>query len=291
MVLLRFGVNVKEGPFHTDTGRLYGTKICRFEFVDGAEYTNSTGSVYDIIPNARNIQVAISEETNRLSVKYITYDNKNGFKVFDLRSVLNNRPRVLASFLIPNWLEDSINPNQGHSVYENRIYHYQGGDSQWAEARITVLDFRGNVLDSNIIKDGIGFTNREPEGLYLRCNNGIYELYAGISEGAWPNRKYHIYKYYEGLGSEYEKRGTFIHNNGYLTDIYETIIDTNLDGTARRKEYLIYSSNKTSQFIIGSFKNGSWWVNNELYTPEVNDAIIAELIESDNAMEIILLTK
>ena len=279
-----------EGRPHTDTGRLYGTKICRFEFVDGAEYTNSTGSVYDIIPNARNIQVAISEETNRLSVKYITYDNKNGFKVFDLRSVLNNRPRVLASFLIPNWLEDSINPNQGHSVYENRIYHYQGGDSQSAEARITVLDFRGNVLDSNIIKDGIGFTNREPEGLYLRCNNGIYELYAGISEGAWPNRKYHIYKYYEGLGSEYEKRGTFIHNNGYLTDIYETIIDTNLDGTARRKEYLIYSSNKTSQFIIGSFKNGSWWVNNELYTPEVNDAIIAELIESDNAMEIILLT-
>lgn len=279
-----------EGRPHTDTGRLYGTKICRFEFVDGAEYTNSTGSVYDIIPNARNIQVAISEETNRLSVKYITYDNKNGFKVFDLRSVLNNRPRVLASFLIPNWLEDSINPNQGHSVYENRIYHYQGGDSQSAEARITVLDFRGNVLDSNIIKDGIGFTNREPEGLYLRCNNGIYELYAGISEGAWPNRKYHIYKYYEGLGSEYEKRGTFIHNNGHSTDIYETIIDTNLDGTARRKEYLIYSSNKTSQFIIGSFKNGSWWVNNELYTPEVNDAIIAELIESDNAMEIILLT-
>lgn len=279
-----------EGRPHTDTGRLYGTKICRFEFVDGAEYTNSTGSVYDIIPNARNIQVAISEETNRLSVKYITYDNKNGFKVFDLRSVLNNRPRVLASFLIPNWLEDSINPNQGHSVYENRIYHYQGGDSQSAEARITVLDFRGNVLDSNIIKDGIRFTNREPEGLYLRCNNGIYELYAGISEGAWPNRKYHIYKYYEGLGSEYEKRGTFIHNNGHSTDIYETIIDTNLDGTARRKEYLIYSSNKTSQFIIGSFKNGSWWVNNELYTPEVNDAIIAELIESDNAMEIILLT-
>ena len=35
----------------------------------------------------------------------------------------------------------------------------------------------GNVLDSNIILNDINFDVKEPEGLFVRENNGIYELY------------------------------------------------------------------------------------------------------------------
>lgn len=208
------------GEPHITTGKLFGTKICRFTFENGKEYTTSAGNVFDMVTDARNIQVSVSEQTNRLSVKYITYSNKNAIKVYDLKSVIDNDPRMLASFTIPSWLETSISPNQGHSVYGNRVYHYQGGDSAVNEskARVTIFDLMGNVLDSNIILDDINLDVKEPEGLFVRENNGIYELYAGLSEGAWPNRKYHIYKFMDSLDDDFEKRGSFIHNNGYKSN-------------------------------------------------------------------------
>lgn len=280
------------GEPHITTGKLFGTKICRFTFENGKEYTTSAGNVFDMVTDARNIQVSVSEQTNRISIKYITYSNKNAINVYDLKSVIDNDPRMLASFTIPSWLETSISPNQGHSVYGNRVYHYQGGDSAVNEskARVTVFDFMGNVLDSNIILDDINFNVKEPEGLFVRENNGIYELYAGMSEGAWPNRKYHIYKFLDSLDSDYERRGSFIHNNGYKSNIEEVIINTNFNGSERRKAYLLFTDKINSKFVVASFKSGKWWVDTEEYIPGINDAVIAELIETNDRADITLLT-
>ena len=280
------------GEPHITTGKLFGTKICRFTFENGKEYTTSAGNVFDMVTDARNIQVSVSEQTNRLSIKYITYSNKNAINVYDLKSVIDNDPRMLASFTIPSWLETSISPNQGHSVYGNRIYHYQGGDSSVNEskARVTVFDFMGNVLDSNIILDDINFGVKEPEGLFVRENNGIYELYAGMSEGAWPNRKYHIYKFIDSLDTDYERRGSFIHNNGYKSNINEIVINTNFDGSDRRKSYLLFTDTIVNRFIVASFKSGKWWIDSNEYTPGINDSIIAELMETNDRVDISLLT-
>lgn len=280
------------GEPHITTGKLFGTKICRFTFENGKEYTTSAGNVFDMVTDARNIQVSVSEQTNRLSVKYITYSNKNAIKVYDLKSVIDNDPRMLASFTIPSWLETSISPNQGHSVYGNRIYHYQGGDSSVNEskARVTVFDFMGNVLDSNIILDDINFNLKEPEGLFVRENNGVYELYAGMSEGAWPNRKYHIYKFMDSLDDDFEKRGSFIHNNGYKSNIEEVIINTCFNGSDRRKAYLLFTDKVSNKFVVASFKSGKWWIGTEEYTPRINDAIVAELAETNDRVDVSLLT-
>lgn len=280
------------GEPHATTGKLFGTKICRFTFENGKEYTTSAGNVFDIVTDARNIQVSISEQTNRLSVKYITYSNKNAINVYDLKSVIDNNPKMLGSFTIPKWLETSISPNQGHSVYGNRVYHYQGGDSAVNEskARVTVFDFIGNVLDSNIILDDINFGVKEPEGLFVRENNGIYELYAGMSEGAWPNRKYHIYKFMDSLDVDFEKRGSFIHNNGYKSNIEEVIINTGFNGINRRKAYLLFTDKVSNKFVVAGFKNGKWWIGTEEYTPNINDSIVAELIEANDRVDISLLT-
>lgn len=280
------------GEPHITTGKLFGTKICRFTFENGKEYTTSAGNVFDMVTDARNIQVSVSEQTNRLSVKYITYSNKNAIKVYDLKSVIDNDPRMLASFTIPSWLETSISPNQGHSVYGNRVYHYQGGDSAVNEskARVTIFDLMGNVLDSNIILDDINLDVKEPEGLFVRENNGIYELYAGLSEGAWPNRKYHIYKFMDSLDDDFEKRGSFIHNNGYKSNIEEVIINTCFNGSDRRKAYLLFTDKVSNKFVVASFKSGKWWIGTEEYTPRINDAIVAELAETNDRVDVSLLT-
>lgn len=281
------------GEPHITTGKLFGTKICRFNFEDGREYTTSAGNVFDMVQDARNMQVAVSEETNRLSIKYITYSNRNAINVYDLKSVIDNNPRLLASFTIPSWLETSISPSQGHSVYGNRIYHYEGGDSSVANGnntRITVLDFLGNVVETNLVEAGINLANREAEGLYVRENDGIYELYAGFSSGPWPNRKYQIYKYTDGLSEGYEKRGSFIHNNGYRTSIHEDMINTYFDGSDRRKAYLLFTDKVNSNFIVAKYKSGKWWYNDDVYNPGINDAIIAELVETNDRVDITLLT-
>lgn len=276
------------GEPHITTGKLFGTKICRFTFENGKEYTTSAGNVFDMVTDARNIQVSVSEQTNRLSVKYITYSNKNAINVYDLKSVIDNNPKMLASFTIPSWLETSISPNQGHSVYGNRVYHYQGGDSSVDESktRVTVFDFSGRVINSNIILDDIKFSVKEPEGLFVRENNGIYELYAGMSEGAWPNRKYHIYKFSDSLGTNYEKRGVFTHNNGYVCNIEDTLVKTQFDGSQRRKYYLLFTDRVGTNFIVANFKGGKWWVNSEEYSPNINDAVIAELVEESNRVKV-----
>lgn len=276
------------GEPHITTGKLFGTKICRFTFENDKEYTTSAGNVFDMVTDARNIQVSVSEQSNRLSVKYITYTNKNAINVYDLKSVIDNNPRMLASFTIPSWLETSISPNQGHSVYGNRVYHYQGADSAVNEskARVTVFDFRGNVLDSNIILDDINFSVKEPEGLFVRENDGIYELYAGLSEGAWPDRKFHIYKFSDSLDSNYEKRGVFTHTNGYVCNIEDSTISTQFDGSQRRKSYLLFSDSAITNFLVAKFKSGKWWINDEEYSPNINDAVIAELVEENNRVKV-----
>ena len=279
------------GEPHVTTGKLFGTKICRFTFENGKEYTTSAGNVFDMVIDARNIQVAVNQQSNRLSIKYITYSNKNAINVYDLKSVISNNPRMLASFTIPSWLETSISPNQGHAVYGNRIYHYEGGDSSTgSDSRITVLDFDGNVLDTNVTKDGINLPYREPEGLFARENNGVYELYAGISEGNWPNRKFHIFKYIDAPDSDFEKRGTFVHNNGHISNVDEVVVNTGFNGETRKKVYLLYTDKIQSKFIIGSYKNGKWWVNNKEYAPGINDSVIAEIKEQSNKIDVSVMT-
>lgn len=280
-----------DGAPHVTTGKLFGTKICRIKFENGKEYTTHGGNVYDLIPDARNISVSIDEVGNRLCVKAITYANKNLFHVYDLKSVIENRPNNLAKIAIPSWLEPLETPLQGHSVCGNRIYHYQGSEKSVTkdnDARVTVLDFNANILESCIVN--VGYYDdkevREPEGIVVRNEpfSDAYQMYLGFSIGPWPNRKYNIGMYidkYAKVG--YEKRGSFRHPNGFVTDVKECRIDL-LNATY--KTYLLHveddsrfmlGTKQIRQFIIANVKAGKWYFNNVMFEPHVNDCVLAEI--------------
>ena len=285
-------------------GSFSGKKICRFEFIDGKTCYYHEGNVYDLAPTGSEyITVAINEESDRLGIRY-KHNGNFYYSIYSLYSVLNNNPILLATVLRPSSLETtSKSPNQGFAIFNNRIYNYEGFPYEETDnksnIRISCIDFKGVLLYSHYIDHAMNLVYREPEGLFFKqISDTDFELYFGIASGNAGSRKFNIYKYSDTVGSDYQKRGSFMHNNGHTCSINECDIITEYDGGQRRKSYLLYVNklsrfvdyNNFKYFIVAEFKNGKWLHNGVEFESDVNDAIVGEIQETANGTNLTLYT-
>lgn len=276
-------------------GSMYGSKICRFKFEDGKTYNKHTGNVYNILPNMDRLTVATDTNSNKLVVRARDLSNKKYyFHVYELDSVVNNKPVLLYKIYCPTGLHTSDAPGQGFAICGDYIYHINGyGYDQTNgenNTKISVLNTKGTLLYSKLVTHALGLEHREPEGIFLTQNDRNVELYFNFASGKTGARRYNIYKYNDIIGSEYELRGNFLHNNGHTAAINEGNIATGLDGSKRRNAYLMYSDTSDSSFIVSQFRNGKFYVEDKEYTPGVNDSVVAEIKEDADNINLTVLT-
>lgn len=277
----------------------YGSKICRFEFVDSTTYASHVGNVYNLVPEGSNLSVSINQDINKLSVRY-KYNNETYVNIYDLKSVVSNTPRLINKVCIPFNVERSS--HQGHNISENAIYLFEGKskvDSDTNDTRITAIDFKGSVISDESVNHVINLDFREAEGIFFRqVSHSQFELYFGFASGEVGVRKCNIYKYSDSVGNDYSYRGSFMHNNGHTCSINECDIVTRYDGSQRRRSYLLYVNelsrfvdyNNFKYFIVAEFKNGKWLHNGVEFEPDINDSVVAELQETANGTNLTLYT-
>lgn len=283
------------------TTQNFGTKICKFEFEDKGVYNNRCGRVYNFVPGATNLSVSVQEQLNRVAIRY-RLNNSTYINVYDLKSILDNNPRLINKVYIPSIIERSS--HQGHAISENAIYLYEGKskvDSEVNDTRISVLDYKGNILSDELIRHSLDLDFREAEGIFFRNVSDMeFELYFAFASGVVGARKCNIYKYTDKINSKYTKRGNFLHNNGHTNIINEGVIRTGYTGSSRDRSFLLYindinrfefTDDVSNQFIVANFKTGKWTHNNDEFEIDVNDAIIAEIEERKDNIVLSIFTQ
>lgn len=177
-------------------GDIWGSKVCRFKFSNGATVTNNTGTVYDLLQGHTNLSPSIDKLGNTLLIRS-RKDGKVFFTVFNLNSVLINKPVIISQFENPQGI--NVISHQGHDIYKNYIYNFEGV-SKTAErestAYITVMDIKGNVKYRKLIDVANTLDFREAEGIKVKqIDTNTHELYIGFASGQTGSRKANIYKY------------------------------------------------------------------------------------------------
>lgn len=177
-------------------GDIWGSKVCRFKFSNGATVTNNTGTVYDLLQGHTNLSPSIDKLGNTLLIRS-RKDGKVFFTVFNLNSVLINKPVIISQFENPQGV--NVISHQGHDIYKNYIYNFEGV-SKTAErestAYITVMDIKGNVKYRKLIDVANTLDFREAEGIKVKqIDTNTHELYIGFASGQTGSRKANIYKY------------------------------------------------------------------------------------------------
>lgn len=276
-------------------GSFVGHKICRFKFENGVTHKYHAGNVYDLAPtDSTYVTVAVNEESDRLTIRYKSSNGKFYYSTYSLNSILTNNPRLISNIQLPSDFSTTKAPNQGFAVLENYIYSYQGfgydRTNNQNNTKISVISLKGDVIYSHLVNHARGLSHREPEGLFIKKSDTNVELYFGFASGTSGSRKINIYKYSDVISSDYELKGKFIHNNGHTSFIDECVINTKLDGSLRRSSFLIYTDTLQPNFAIARVKNGQLYVNNLVYTPSINDAIIAEIQETLKGISLNVLT-
>lgn len=177
-------------------GDIWGSKICRFEFSNGATVTNNTGTVYDLLTGHTNLSPSIDKLGNTLLIRS-RKDGKVFFTVFNLNSVLINKPIIISQFENPSGV--NVVSHQGHDIYKNYIYNFEGvskNDERESTAYITVMDIKGNVKYRQLVTIASTLDFREAEGIKVKqVNLTTHELYIGFASGVTGSRKANIYKY------------------------------------------------------------------------------------------------
>lgn len=177
-------------------GDIWGSKVCRFKFSNGATVTNNTGTVYDLLQGHTNLSPSIDKLGNTLLIRS-RKDGKVFFTVFNLNSVLINKPVIISQF--ENTQGVNVISHQGHDIYKNYIYNFEGV-SKTAErestAYITVMDIKGNVKYRKLIDVANTLNFREAEGIKVKqIDTNTHELYIGFASGQTGSRKANVYKY------------------------------------------------------------------------------------------------
>lgn len=177
-------------------GEKWGSKICRFEFSNGTTFTNNTGTVYDLLTGHTNLSPSIDKLGNTLLIRS-RKDGKVFFTVFNLNSVLINKPIIISQFENPSGV--NVVSHQGHDIYKNYIYNFEGvskNDERESAAYITVMDIKGNVKYRQLVTIASTLDFREAEGIKVKqVNLTTHELYIGFASGVTGGRKANIYKY------------------------------------------------------------------------------------------------
>ena len=273
--------------------KLRGSKICYFEFRNGATAEKTYGKVIDILPGWVNLTLAVDTDYNQLAVR--GFDKIGGtayYHIYDLKSVINGSPKLLKKFKdIPLIGSSAL---QGFDLHGRFLYIIQGAGYYDIPAK---MDTYIQCLDLDTMK--IRYTHlidilpdmpyREIEGIkVVKRSENTYELQFGMVSELQRPRKNHIFKYVETIMDEEEALGKFVHPNGKTTLIREGLIKVD---KSKRKGYLMYvvdgerfnfEEGFSDQIILANYENGTWYCDGKVFTPMTNDCIIGNLDTRNN---------
>jgi hypothetical protein len=179
----------------------YGTRLARFEFVNGATLSQTSSSLKKYTPVASATEHTCSVDTvhNRLVVRYHTSDGKH-IALYDLAAATEgNFSAPLANFKQP--LPKTKGKNfQGYTAYGRYLYLLWGDsyDASGGElnSELASVDMNnGKVVQGPLItRAGSTLTFREPEGLAIyRTAEGQVRLFIGFASGKGGDRRSNLF--------------------------------------------------------------------------------------------------
>lgn len=288
-----------DGVLHSN-GFNYGTRFCRFEFKNGATVQGHTGKVYDLIPGATRLSISISEETNRIAVRFADRSGNFYINTYKLDSLVGRdnteaigiNADLISSISIDKKLHADKQSHQGLGIYGDYIYYLTGvsldANNGVNNSKIRCIDLNGNILYEHLITHRLDLTYREPECLYIRqVDDETHEMYFGFASDVQYARKLNIFKYsftvdyeeYENLGIFVNTKGNTYNFRGGYYDVGETLRAPNT--------FLIVTPDEESLFNVIGYKNGFIFnTTGEPYEPKENDTIIAQIMKKSDTITV-----
>jgi hypothetical protein len=181
----------------------FGTRIGRFEFIDGATLEQRDTRIQDRTPTLTNLvtnpQPAIDPAYDRLLVRFKDANGKArivAFRMSDARAGLLGHDHRLAEWALPDrgsWGVEQ--PFQGFTGYGEFVYLLEGKGGA-TTSYLTSVDLNsGHIMQDRFpTTAGESLPNREPEGMAIRESASTGPLLAfGFSSGAAPNFRATVY--------------------------------------------------------------------------------------------------
>ncbi|MEU0649777.1 phage baseplate protein [Streptomyces umbrinus] len=153
-----------------DNEGFYGTRMGRFEFINGAVFERNDSRIQDRTPTisdvVRNPQPVIDPSTNRLLVRY-SNGTQRRIVAFDLSDARAGR-LADADRLIERALPDPVATHQGFAAYGSFAYLLEGGTNSASYLRtIDLNDVGSSVVETFETTAGQSLPAREPEGMSI----------------------------------------------------------------------------------------------------------------------------
>jgi hypothetical protein len=151
-----------------DNESFYGTRMGRFEFINGAVFEANDSRIQDRTPTisdvVRNPQPVIDPSTNRLLVRY-SNGTQRRIVAFNLSDARAGR-LADANRLIERALPDPVATHQGFAAYGSFAYLLEGGTNSASYLRtIDLNDVGSSVVETFQTTAGQSLPAREPEGM------------------------------------------------------------------------------------------------------------------------------
>ena len=146
----------------------YGTRMGRFEFINGAVFEANDSRIQDRTPTisdvVRNPQPVIDPSTNRLLVRY-SNGTQHRIVAFNLSDARAGR-LADTNRLIERALPDPVATHQGFAAYGSFAYLLEGGTNNASYLRtIDLNDVGSSVVETFQTTAGQSLPAREPEGM------------------------------------------------------------------------------------------------------------------------------
>ncbi|MDQ1028475.1 hypothetical protein QF035_006057 [Streptomyces umbrinus] len=152
----------------TTNENFYGTRMGRFEFINGAVFEANDSRIQDRTPTisdvVRNPQPVIDPSTNRLLVRY-SNGTQRRIVAFNLSDARAGR-LADANRLVERALPDPVATHQGFAAYGSFAYLLEGGTNSASYLRtIDLNDVGSSVVETFETTAGQSLPTREPEGM------------------------------------------------------------------------------------------------------------------------------
>ncbi|GAA3507969.1 hypothetical protein GCM10023075_66250 [Streptosporangium album] len=171
----------------------WGSRLCRFPFVDGSVLTpDSPGLVRHVpVPGADRTTCGIDPVNRRLVMRH-RVDGAFRYALYDLKDVRRHRYDPLAVVAQPE-LTYSF---QGYATYGSYLYLLEGtSGAAPGNTYLTCVDWRtGAVVDRQFVTDGAEVEFREPEGMAIQvAGPKEVRLCFGFASGVAGARRANVY--------------------------------------------------------------------------------------------------
>ncbi|WP_406316158.1 teichoic acid biosynthesis protein C [Streptosporangium sp. NBC_01639] len=171
----------------------WGSRLCRFPFVDGSILTrDSPGLVRHVpVPGADRTTCGTDPVNRRLVMRH-RVDGAFRYALYDLNDVRHHRYRPLAEVAQPE-LAYSF---QGYATYGSYLYLLEGtSGAAPGNTHLTCVDWRtGAVVDRQFVSDGAEVEFREPEGMAIQvAGPKEVRLCFGFASGVTGDRRANVY--------------------------------------------------------------------------------------------------